>query len=72
MLQRRYVMLVLMLCATVAMAIASESVMRRPVRCWNSTQAVSGKAIQTSRPPTRNFMSTASAWRVAMATTRAW
>ena len=32
------------------------------------TQAGSGRATQTGRPSTRNLMSTASAWRVAMAT----
>src|ERR1700693_1896487 len=46
--------------------------MALPVRFLYSTHAGCGSATQTGRPSTRNLISTASAWRVAMATIKAW
>src|SRR5579863_3903173 len=46
--------------------------MSLPVRFLYSTQAGCGRATQTVLPSTRNFTSTASACRVAIATISAW
>src|SRR5579862_5530088 len=51
---------------------ASGSVITRLVRFAYSTHAGCGIAIHTGCPLTRNLMSTASAWRVAIATISAW